>query len=133
MIGQKSFGRRTTLQRQPLRAEPKRDVPAPHAISVFAETPGVATVFADTSAKELARLHKEIISPSAHDEWREREQPVKRKFKVPWRQVVLTASLCFGIGALVLPDTINDNLGWLLYGLMAIGGYVGFSNRFLKS
>ena len=95
--------------------------------------PGVAPVFADTSAEQLARLHKEIISPSAHDEWREREQPVKRKFKVPWRQVVLIASLCFGIGALVLPDTTNDDLNWLLYGLMAISGYVGFSNRFLKS
>lgn len=133
MISQKSFGRRTSSQLQPVRAEPKRDVPAPHAISAFAETPSVATVFADTSARELARLHKEIISPSAHDEWREREQPVKRKFKMPWRQVVLTASLCFGIGALVLPDTINDDLSWLLYGLMAISGYVGFSNRFLKS
>ena len=93
----------------------------------------MAPVFAETSAEELARLHKEIISPAAHDEWREREQPAKRKFKVPWRQVVLTASLCFGIGALVLPDTINDDLDWLLYGLMAISGYVGFSNRFLKS
>jgi hypothetical protein len=133
MIGQRSFGRRTTLQRQQLRAEPKCDVPAPHAISVFAETPSVATVFADKSAKELARLHKELISPSAHDEWREHEQPVTRKFKMPWRQVALTASLCFGIGALVLPDTITDDLNWLLYGLMVISGYVGFSNRFLKS
>ena len=93
----------------------------------------MAPVFADASASELARLHKEILSPSASDEWREPEQPAKRKYKVPWRQVVLTASLCFGIGALVLPDTINDDLGWLLYGLMAISGYVGFSNRFLKS
>ncbi len=133
MIGQKSFGRRTALQTQRLGAEPKRDVPAPHAMPVFAETPRVAPVFADTSAEQLARLHKEIISPSAHDEWHEREQPVKRKFKVPWRQVVLMASLCFGIGALVLPDTTNDDLNWLLYGLMAISGYVGFSNRFLKS
>jgi hypothetical protein len=133
MIGQKSFGRRTTLQRQPLRAERESDVPAPHATPAFAETPSVAPVFADTSAKELARLHKEIISPPAHDERHEREQPVKRGFKVPWRQVVLTASLCFGLGALVLPDTISDDLNWLLYGLMAISGYIGFSNRFLKS
>jgi hypothetical protein len=133
MNGQKSFGRRTPLQRQQLRAEPKRDAPAPDVKLVFADTPSVAPVFAETSAEELARLHKEIISPAAHDEWHEREQPAKRKFKVPWRQVVLTASLCFGIGALVLPDTINDDLDWLLYGLMAISGYVGFSNRFLKS
>ena len=133
MIGQKSFGRRTSPQQKPLRAEAKRDAPAPDVKPVFADTPSVAPVFADTSAEELARLHKEIISPAAHDEWREREQPVKRKFKVPWRQVVLTASLCFGIGALVLPDTINDDLDWLLYGLMAISAYVGFSNRFLKS
>ena len=133
MNDQKSFGRRTPLQRHPLRAEPKRDAPAPCVKSVFADTPSVAPVFADTSGEELARLHKEIVSPPADYNWREPEQPAKRKFKVPWRQVVLMASLCFGIGALVLPDTINDDLDWLLYGLMAVSGYVGFSNRFLKS
>ena len=131
MIGQKSFGRRTTPQ--PLRAEPKRDGPAPGAKPVFADTPNLAPAFAGTPADELARLHKEIVSPSANNEWREREQPGERKFKVPWRQVALMAALCFGIASFVLPDTINDDLDWLLYGLMAISGYVGFSNRFIKS
>lgn len=131
MIGQKTFGRRTTPQ--PLRVKPTRDAPAPDVKSVYAETPSVAPVFAGTSAAELARLHKEIVSPSANNEWREREQPAERKFKVPWRQVALMASLCFGIASFVLPDTINDDLDWLLYGLMAISAYVGLSNRFIKS
>ncbi len=121
MKGQKTFGRRTTPQ--PLRVKPRRDAPALD----------VAPVFAGTSAAELARLHKEIVSPSANNEWREREQPAERKFKVPWRQVALMASLCFGIASFVLPDTINDDLDWLLYGLMAISAYVGLSNRFIKS
>jgi hypothetical protein len=47
--------------------------------------------------------------------------------------VALMASLCFGIASFVLPDTVNDDLDWLLYGLMAISAYVGFSKRFLKS
>ena len=131
MNGQKTFGRRSTPQ--PLRAALKRDAPALDVESVYAGTPSIAPVFAGPSADELTRLHKEIVSPSANDEWHEREQPVERNFKVPWRQVALMASLCFGIASFVLPDTINDDLDWLLYGLMAISAYVGLSNRFIKS
>jgi hypothetical protein len=43
------------------------------------------------------------------------------------------ASLCFGIASFVLPDSVSDELDWLLYGLMAMSMYVGLSRRFLKS
>ena len=98
-------------------------MPAPDAKPVFAKVP----------ADQAAPLHKEIMLPQANSEWREREQPIKPKFKMPWRQVALMASLCFGVASFVLPDSINDNLDWLLYGLMAISAYVGFSRRFFKS
>lgn len=52
---------------------------------------------------------------------------------MPWRQLALMASLCFGIASFVLPESISDELDWLLYSLMAISAYVGFSKRFLQS
>jgi len=39
------------------------------------------------------------------------------------------ASLCFGIASLVLPDSVNENLDWLLYGLMTASLYSGLSRR----
>lgn len=42
-----------------------------------------------------------------------------RRYRLPWRQISLTASLCFGIAALVLPDTVNNAVDWLLYALAA--------------
>jgi len=59
------------------------------------------------------------------DEWRRGRQG----FTVPWRPLSLMASLCFGIASFVLPDSVNDNVQWLLYALMAASLYVGFSKR----
>jgi hypothetical protein len=39
------------------------------------------------------------------------------------------ASLCFGIASFVLPDSVNENLDWLLYGLMAVTLYAGLIRR----
>ena len=123
MINQRAFGRRTIPQPQPLRAGPKPHLPAPEA------KPAIA----DMAAEHAALLQREILFPQASEDWRGKDQAIKPKFKVPWRQVALMASLCFGIASFVLPDTINDDLDWLLYGLMAISAYVGLSKRFLKS
>ena len=123
MNTQRSFGRRTISRPQPLRAAPKLDLPAPDAKPVVADVP----------ADQASLLHKEIMFPRADGEWREREQPIKPKLKIPWRQVALMASLCFGIASFVLPDSISDDLDWLLYGLMAISAYAGFSKRVFQS
>jgi hypothetical protein len=42
---------------------------------------------------------------------------------------LLTASLCFGIASLVLPDTVNDAVNWLLYALTAASLYAGLRRR----
>lgn len=52
-----------------------------------------------------------------------------RRRRLPWRQISFTASLCFGIAALVLPDTVNEVVDWLLYGLAAASLYAGFRKR----
>ncbi len=123
MNTQRSFGRRAISQPQPLRAALKLDLPAPEAKPVVADAP----------ADPAALLRKEILLPQADGEWRGREKPIKPTLKIPWRQVALTAALCFGIASLVLPDSISDDLDWLLYGLMAMSAYVGFSKRFFQS
>ena len=48
---------------------------------------------------------------------------------MPWRQLSLMASLCFGIASFVLPDSVNDNVDWLLWILAAMSAFVWFTNR----
>jgi hypothetical protein len=50
----------------------------------------------------------------------------QRRWQPPWRQIALMASLCFGIGSLVLPDSVSDVLRWLLYALTAASLYAGW-------
>lgn len=52
-----------------------------------------------------------------------------RKRHIPWKQISLMASLCFGIGSLVLPHDVNQAVQWPLYGLAAISFYVGIRTR----
>lgn len=52
-----------------------------------------------------------------------------RRWQPPWRQIALTASLCFGIAAFVLPDGVNDAVEWLLYGLSAVSLFSGLTRK----
>ena len=123
MINQRPFGRRSNPQPQTLRVRQKFDS------SVPATNPTVL----DVSADQSVLLHKETIFPHPDKQPWEWERPETSRYKLPWRQLSLMASLCFGIASFVLPDSINDELDWLLYGLMAMSMYVGLSKRFIKS
>ncbi len=50
-------------------------------------------------------------------------------FKIPWRQIYLMASLCFGIASFALPDSVNDSIDYLLWGLMAMSAYAWYTTR----
>lgn len=123
MSNQRPFGRRSSPQSQPSSGGPKFYLPAPDLKSTVADAP----------AKQSSFLPTEAVFPRVKDQLPEREPSINRRFKMPWRQLSLMASLCFGVASFVLPDSLNDNLNWLLYGLMAISAYVGFSKRFLQS
>jgi hypothetical protein len=69
-------------------------------------------------------------APSVEEELK--QWKAQRRMKIPWRQISLMASLCFGIASFELPDSVNDEVNWLLYGLMAISFYVGVSGWFKK-
>jgi hypothetical protein len=123
MTDQKTFGRRSIPWQQPLPGEQNRDLPELDTKPVVADVP----------AGRLSAMYNELSSPRVDAELRDSEQSVKQRFKMPWRQLVLMASLCFGVASFVLPDSLNDGLDWLLYGLMAVSAYVGFSKRIFPS
>ena len=115
MVKQRAFGRR--IDQQPRFLQAKNEVE--NAASSAAAMPANAS---PPSAIEIA-------APSLDEEMREWAKARRQGFRVPWRQVSLMASLCFGIASLVLPDSLNGGVQWLLYALAAASLYGGFVKR----
>jgi hypothetical protein len=113
MENQRPFGRRVNPQRRPPRREAARDVAPPNEQAEFDEDP----------IEQTMPLPKKTKSSSLDDE------AGNRSFNLPWRQLSLTATLCFGIASFVLPESVNDSVQWLLYALMAASLYAGFGRR----
>jgi hypothetical protein len=72
---------------------------------------------------------RDAVTPTLDSELQDWKVARAGNFKFPWRQLSLMASLCFGIASFVLPDSVNDGLQWLLYGLVAAGLYAGLAKR----
>jgi hypothetical protein len=84
---------------------------------------------AGPSIERPVRLSEKSDFPSIDDELREWKLARKRNFEIPWRPLSLMATLCFGIASFALPDSVNDNVQWLLYALAAASLYAGFRRR----
>ena len=67
------------------------------------------------------------VSPFLDDELREWKRT--RHINLPWSQLALMASLCFGVGSFVLPESVNSGAQWLLWGLTAASAYMWFTKR----
>jgi hypothetical protein len=95
------------------------------------ETVAPATTVRSTgpSIERPVRLSEKSEFPSLDDELRQWKLERKRNFEIPWRPLSLMATLCFGIASFVLPDSVNDNVEWLLYALAAASLYAGFRKR----
>lgn len=119
MANKITFGRRNGPQRQALHATEKRDPVAPNMQPVLPEVP----------VDQPLVPHSSLDSQHIDDDLQEWKQARKQRFTIPWRQLSLMASLCFGIASFALPDSINENLDWLLYGLMAVTLYTGLRRR----
>jgi hypothetical protein len=94
--------------------------------------PSKKAEFGEVPAEPPPRVAANADAPSLDQEleiWKQTRPGIR----IPWRQVSLMASLCFGIASFVLPDSVNDNVQWLLYALMAASLYAGFSKRFLPA
>ncbi len=113
-----SFGRRANLQRTEQRPRPQEpDAPAP--IAVAALDPARAKPIRVTPADSLSPdIDREI------EDWKR-----ARGTPIPWRQLSLMAGLSFSIAWAVLPDTVNDAVGWLLLALSAASVLGGVSPR----
>ena len=80
-------------------------------------------------AEEAAASTSPVLSEAApayvDHELEAWKQARKQRSRIPWTQLNLMASLCFGVASFVLPDSVNDNVDWLLYALMAASFYAG--------
>jgi hypothetical protein len=115
MVKQRAFGRRIDQQPRFSRAKDEIAIAASSAPAMPASASPPSSI--------------EIVAPSVDEELREWAKARKQGFRIPWRQVSLMASLCFGIASLVLPDSLNGGVQWLLYGLAAASLYGGFVKR----
>jgi len=113
-----TFGRRADPQTSSYAATPARRVPPAAPDTLAMPEPIAPTDFADTMAMV-----------SLADELREWKQSRTSGFEMPWKQISLMASLCFGIASFVLPDGTNAIVNWILYALMAVSFVVGISRR----
>jgi hypothetical protein len=110
-FGRQSFGRCQNPQARTGGAIAKRAVDAPQP--------------ADRSSPYAGDF-----SRPAHDEELEQwKRARKQARRFPWRQLSLMASLCFGVASFVLPASVNSNVQWLLYALVAASLYAGFRKR----
>lgn len=119
MADQRTFGRRGI---SPLSSG--RSMPATETVAAAARVQSIRL-----SIERPEHLPEESEFSSHDDELRQWKQERKRNFEIPWRPLSLMATLCFGIGSLALPDSVNDNVQWLLYALMAASLYAGFRKR----
>lgn len=129
-----TFGRRPApaSAARPAASPPAQAAPARPSTSTQSEG-----IFARAQAEAAAAARLALLPPSTGDkgvdeELAEWQATRKSAFKLPWRQLSLMASLCFGIASFVLPDGVNDMVNWVLYGLMAMSFYVGITGKKAK-
>ena len=115
MVNQRPFGRRTDQQPRFRQAKNESEVAASTVTTKLISTSPPSSI--------------DMAASSHEDELREWEKARKQGFRIPWRQVSLMASLCFGIASFVLPDSVNGDVQWLLYALAAASLYGGFAKR----
>jgi len=111
MAPRQAFGRRASPQAFPTPPQraPVQPIPAPQPVAAPTVVPG--------------------DQPSLDAELSAWKQERGSQFRMPWSQLSLMASLCFGIASFVLPDSVNGNVDWLLWGLAIMSAWVWYSNR----
>ena len=60
------------------------------------------------------------------------EERASAQFQIAVAAIVVLATVFFGIASLVLSDSMNDNVQWVLYALMAASFYAGIAGRWRK-
>ena len=112
-MDRRSFGRRGASQ--PVRTQ------APARPAAHFQRAGPALVHADLDLSPLPD------APSLDEELHAWKQ--QRAFVIPWKQLCLMATICFGLASFVLPSSVNGAVNWLLYGLTGMTFYAWFEAR----
>ena len=116
---QKPFGRRASFEPRPTQPRAAIRPVVPRAI----DAPPISS----------ATLPPHATGPTGDDELRDWKRARRQSYQIPWRQLSLMASLCFGVAAFVLPSSVNNTLDWLLYGLMIASFIAGIRRRRARS
>ena|SRR5581483_5485232 len=124
MANRQAFGRRGG--QQPQRWPVRRDPPAAAQAPSFAPSNKATRV---SLPAEPVRAAEAVRTPSVDAELEEWKRARRKNFKIPWRPLYIMASICFGIASFVLPDSVNSNVDYLLYALMAASFYAGIKKR----
>jgi hypothetical protein len=117
-VSRRSFGRRSNALSRPARPQP--DIPPTFQRKIAAFDDAVVEPPLPSAAPE---------EPPSVDEELQQWKKSRKGFTIPWRQVSLMASLCFGIASFVLPASVNQNVEYVLYALAGMSLYVGVSKR----
>jgi hypothetical protein len=113
MVRRESFGRRGTPQ-------PVMRRVAASVAPVVVPDPVPA---GDLTSSQMPSLDDELQA------WKAERRRGNRHIKVPLRSFLLMAGLCFGLGSLVLPDSVSDTVNWVLYAASAVSFVLGFRAR----
>jgi hypothetical protein len=116
MMPAKSFGRRATDM-------------APKTVWREAAQPATIPGLVAARPAEPLALSK---TPDEVDEELKRWKDERRRTlaaRIPWRQISLMASICFGAASFVLPDSVNGAVDWVLYALSAASLWAWYSGR----
>jgi hypothetical protein len=117
-MNHRSFGRRGGPQHAPVHA-----IGAPET-----STQNGRVDSTERSFERPVLMSDKTDFPSLDGELRQWKQ-ARKQYLVHWRSLWLVATLSFGIASFVLPDSVNDNVSWLLYALAAASLYVGVRKR----
>lgn len=118
MLSPKPFGRRVNLQHEASRT----------TISVESAARPEKAKLAEVANRPASPIPLETGPPTLYDDLPAWKQNRKRGFSLPWRPLLLMASLCFGIASFVLPDTVNNAAQWLLWAL-TFASLIAWTNR----
>jgi hypothetical protein len=115
-MAQRSFGQR-------------RDFDGPAAGAIATIQTSTELYSPKRYGEQPAFLSKAPQFSMADDDFREWKRTRNPNFHTLWRPLLLMATLCFGVASLVLPDSVNDALDWLLYAMTALSFYSWIRSR----
>lgn len=113
------FGRRAAPQRASDGERPAAARPLPVSDPEPTEFLEPVAAHLDLYATD-AEVDREV------EEWKTRRKLHKRSFREPWRSFAIACSIAFGIGNLVLPDSVATIMNYVTFGLglaSIIAGY----------